>query len=310
MNIKGQLCSSGRGKVFPTEVNKRQVNEDGIRIVYTLNNGKTNKWAILMDGASGLGKNNTIQENKTSAEWYVDFMLDRLETEIRKTHTENMKVIVKKCIREAKVAIDSFQKENNLKLEEYEIPSASLAILKDNGINTEIYLLGDTVTLVKYRQTGKVELVKNPNQEAVCSNDKGVLKRAQEISKEKNISIKDTRQVPEIIKALQINRTKKNCECDGGYWIAGTDEKAVEHGVTVELDNSQIDGVILASDGLDYAILGLDENQVYKIIQDKGLDYLLERIRETQEKDVDYNKYPRFKMSDDASGIFLENDIV
>lgn len=310
MNIKGQLCSSGRGKVFPNGVNERQVNEDGIKIVYTLNNGITNKWAILMDGASGLGKNNTIQENKTSAEWYVDFMLEQLENEIRRCPSEDIKSIVRKCIRAAKVIIDDFQKQNNIKLEEYEIPSASLAILKDDGTTSEIYLLGDTVTLVKYRQTGKVELVKNPNQEAVCSNDKSVLKRAQEISREKNISIKDTRQVPEIIKALQINRAKKNCECDGGYWIASTDEKAVEHGVTVELDNSKIDGVILASDGLDYAILGLDNNQVYKIIQDKGFSYLLEEIRKTQEKDTEYNKYPRFKMSDDASGIFLENDII
>lgn len=310
MNIKSQICSSGKCKVFSNGINERYINEDGIRIIYDMKNKIPNKYVILMDGASGLGKNNTIQENKTSAEWYVEFMLDKLEMEIYKTPTQNIKTIVKRCIEEAKIVIDNFQKESNIKLEEYEIPSASLAILKDDGVSTEIYLLGDTVTLVKYRQTGIVELVKNPNQETVYNNDKAVLKRAQEISKEKNISIKDTRQVPEIIEALQINRAKKNCECDGGYWIAGTDEKAVEHGVTIELDNSQIDGVILASDGLDYAMLGLDENQVYKIIQDKGFNYLLEEIRKTQENDKDYNKYPRFKMSDDASGIFLENDIV
>lgn len=310
MNIKSQICSSGKCKVFSNGINERYINEDGIKIVFDIRDEKTNKYAILMDGATGLGKNNTIQENKTSAEWYVEFMLDKLETEIHKTPTQNIETIVKKCIREAKVVIDNFQKENNIKLEEYEIPSASLAILKDDGVKTKIFLLGDTVTLVKYRQTGIVEVVKNPNQEALSINDKSVLKRAKEISKERNISVKDTMQDQEIIRALQINRAKKNCECDGGYWTSGTDEKAVEHGVMIDLDNSQIDGVILASDGLDYAILGLDENQVYKIIQDKGFNYLLEEIRKTQEEDKGYDKYPRFKMSDDASGIFLENDIV
>lgn len=303
MNIKSQICSSGRCKVFSNGVDERYVNEDGVKI---LNKGESNKYAILMDGASGLGKNNTIQENKTSAEWYVCFMLDKLEVEINKTPEEDIKSIVKRCIGKAKVVVDSFQKENHIKLEEYEIPSASLAILKDNGNSTQIYLLGDTVTLVKYKETGNVELIENPNQKIVCKNDKDVLKRAQEIAKEKNISIKDTRQIPEIIKALQINRTKKNCECDGGYWIASTNEEAVEYGVTIDLDNSQIEGVILASDGLDYSILGLDDNQAYKIIQDKGFEYLLNMIREEQLKDEDYNKHPRFKMSDDASGIFLE----
>ena len=261
-----------------------------------------------MDGASGLGKNNTIEENKTSAEWYVQFMLAEFEKEIQANPLEDIKSIVKKCIRNAKFIVDSFQKENNIKLEDYEIPSASLAIMRDNGLNTELFLLGDTMALVKYRETGKVESPINPNQNTVYQNDRSILRRAIEISAEKSISLREAIQEPEILKSLQNNRSKKNSECAGGYWIAGTNEEAVEHGITLNLDNYKIDGILLASDGLDYSILGLDNEQAYQLIQDKGLDYLVKKIRNTQLSDPDFNKYPRFKMSDDVSAIFTENN--
>lgn len=46
---------------------------------------------------------------------------------------------------------------------------------------------------------------------------------------------------------------------------------------------------------------------VYNYIKTNGFENLLKQIRAKQLEDFDYNEYPRFKMSDDASGIFIEN---
>lgn len=260
-----------------------------------------------MDGASGLGKNNNIVGDKTSAEWFVDFILEQLEKEILKSKLYDVKELLKKCIELAKYEIDKFEKKSNIKLKDYEIPSASFAILKDNGNNSEIFLLGDTVTLIKYKNSSKVEIVKNPNQDAVSNNDNNVLKIAKEISIEQNISVRLSVQTNEILEILQKNRSKKNCDCDGGYYILGTDFEALSHGVTINIDNNDIEGILFLTDGIDYKILGFDENLVYNYIKNNGFVALLKQIRLKQLEDFDYDKYPRFKISDDASGIFIEN---
>ncbi len=282
------------------------INEDRVKFINT-NNDVNYKFSILMDGASGLGKNNNIVRDKTSAEWFVDFILEQLEKEILKSKLYDIKELLKKCIVLAKNSINEFEIQNNIKLEDYEIPSASFAILKDNGNNSEIFLLGDTVTLIKYKNSSKVEIVKNPNQDAVSNNDNNVLKIAKAISIKKGISVRLAVKEKEILKILQSNRSKKNCDCDGGYYILGTDFEALSHGVTINIDNNDVEGILFLTDGINYKILGFDENMVYNYIKNNGFAALLKQIRLKQLEDFDYNKYPRFKISDDASGIFIEN---
>lgn len=303
MNLKDYICESGR----KIENDGHIINEDRVKFINIANNNECYKFSILMDGASGLGKNNNIVKDKTSAEWFVDFILEQLEKEILESKLYDIKELLRKCIVLAKDRINEFEIQNNIKLKDYEIPSASFSILKDNGKTFEIFLLGDTVTLIKYKNSNKVEIVKNPNQEAVQNNDNIVLKKAKEISIKQSTSVRLAIQEKEIVKMLQNNRSKKNCDCNGGYYILSTDFKALNHGVTINLDNKDIEGILLLTDGIDYKILGLDENMVYNYIKNNGFEALLKQIRVRQLEDFDYNEYPRFKMSDDASGIFIEN---
>lgn len=297
MNIKDFICESGGKILF-----ERQINEDRVKFI-------NNNIVILMDGASGLGKNNEIIKNKTSAEWFVDFILENLEKEIKNNLFCDVEQLVKKCVKIAKEYICEFERQNTIKLKEYEIPSASFTLLKDNGKSTEIFLLGDTITLLKYKDKEKIEVVNNINQEIVSNNNNNVLKRAKEIALKQNISIKEAMQAKEILEMLQNNRNKRNCDCDGGYYILSTDEDAIEHAIIINIDNSDIEGIILLTDGMDYKMLGLNENQVYDFIKNNGFKTLLNRIRKKQLQDSNYNESPRFKMSDDASGIFIENSV-
>ena len=73
----------------------REINEDRIK-TFTINKNEMEYfYAIIMDGATGLGKNNQIEKNKTSAEWYVDFVIEYLEKYFRKNPEEKIEKVVK-----------------------------------------------------------------------------------------------------------------------------------------------------------------------------------------------------------------------
>ena len=76
MKIKENICQTG-GK---TDSNGRIINEDGLIHFEIYTESQKSKYIVLMDGASGLGKNNEFVKNLTSAEWYVQFMLKEFKT--------------------------------------------------------------------------------------------------------------------------------------------------------------------------------------------------------------------------------------
>ena len=176
-----------------------------------------------------------------------------------------------------------------------------------DGINdyTEIYLIGDTQTLVAYKD-GRVTTVDNPNQKALQKLDKSVLDRMVELAKERGCDVLDTRTDDEIEKMLQVNRSKKNSNCADGYWVCGTTEGTAKHGVCVSFNNSELAGFVLASDGFDFSVLGLDEKQAYRLICERGTEVVSKLIRKQQEQDPKCNKFPRFKQGDDLTAVHFD----
>ena len=67
MKIVSKVCQSG-GKKMPSG---RLINEDGLTTFSVDRNDKKYDFVIVMDGATGLGKDHEILNGHTSAEWYV-----------------------------------------------------------------------------------------------------------------------------------------------------------------------------------------------------------------------------------------------
>ena len=301
MIIKGITCQSG-GKKTSTG---RYINEDAITYFEVKTIDKTYKFIILMDGATGLGRNFEIVKEQTPAEWYVSYMMKKLKSELSINPTKPLELAIQNSITKIANDINKYEKENNIILKEYEKPSASLSLLRTDGITTEIYLIGDLETIV-VQTDGKVLRVDNPNQKAVQSLDQKVLKRMVLIAKEKNCNVLDVRNYPEIETMLQDNRSKKNREVEDGYWVCGTNSEIIEHGVSVAFDNSKITDIILASDGFDYSLLKLNENSVYEQVKQYGTDFVAKLIRNIEEEDEFCNKNPRFKKGDDLTVIHMD----
>lgn len=299
MNIISKICQSG-GKMQ----DGRLINEDGISNFDVTVGKQTYKFVILMDGATGLGKNNKIVEGLTSAEWYVEFIMQQLTKKFSENPRESIKKVTKECIIEVTEKIREFEEAKGIKLAEYEKPSSSLAILRQNRGLTEIFLLGDTETIVGYKN-GDIERLINFNQIALQKNDNMVLKRMKEIAEQRNCDVIEAREDEEIQKMLQINREKKNRQCEGVYWTCGTTPEAVEHAGYFKIENEIIDRIILATDGFDYSMLGFDEKEIYNQLKKNSAEDIASQIRALEEEDNRCNKFVRFKKSDDLSLIIL-----
>ena len=262
MNIKGKTCESG-GKKTATG---RFINEDGV-LTFDINyDEKIYNFIILMDGATGLGKGFEISKGKTSAEWYVEFMMSEIKNILSENPTVSLEEVIELVISKVTYEINKYQNENNVILEEYEKPSAGLTLLRSNGKSTEIYLLGDTETIIAYKN-GEVLKVDNPNQKALQKLDGTVINRMAEIAKERECDVIDTIKDSEIISMLQVNRAKKNADCEGAYWVCGTTPGTAKHGTKISINNELVEGIILATDGFDYSMLEINAKEVYELVK-------------------------------------------
>ena len=295
------ICESGGKK----KENGTLINEDCLMGFSAYKDNTKYNFTILMDGATGLGEYFEIVPNYTSAEWYVKFMSETMKRLFIKSPEASLEEVVEESILKATKIVEDYETNNNVKLEEYQKPSAGLELLRTDGIKTEIFSIGDTQGLVAYKN-GEVKKIYNPNEIALQNLDKGVLKRMVEISKERNCDVVDTRKEPEIDKMLKTNRNKKNTYMEGSYWTCGTTPGTARNGSYASFSNKEIDGILLATDGFDFSILDLNEKQVYDLVKEKGSSKVSEMIREKQEEDSKCNKFPRFKKSDDLTVIYFD----
>lgn len=297
MKTIGRICQTGGKKL-----EKRYVNEDIIR--------SGDNYILLMDGATGLGGPESIN-GLTSAEWYVQEAANYIQSLLQNANVETLE-IVSKLIEHMTEKIREYEQANNMKFKSYEEPSSSLIICreveKEGKRKTQFFTLGDSSIVIEYKD-GRVEELENSNGQVLRDLDEGVLKRMRELAKETSKNVLDVRNSEEIKTMLEENRAKKNT--DGGYWILGTNQEAVQHATFAEKDSDEISNVMLHSDGFNYKIIGVTVEEVMKKCKTQaGLEEVQRRIREAEEMDPYANKHTRFKKGDDMAVIISDINYV
>ena len=125
------------------------------------------------------------------------------------------------------------------------------------------------------------------------------------ISKEKNINVCDAFKY--IINDLKEKRLLKNTP--NGYYVLDIDKEAIRHAKYICVPKNSIDMIILLSDGFSsyYECLKLEDNYQTFFLKnyDTDADTLYKQLRRREKEDIYLNKYPRYKISDDASIIKL-----
>ncbi|MHA6626851.1 hypothetical protein ACU61A_15560 [Pseudonocardia sichuanensis] len=96
----------------------------------------------------------------------------------------------------------------------------------------------------------------------------------------------------------------------GGYWTAATDPAAADHALTGEVPLRELTRVAILSDGAARAVdpFGLtDWAGVLDLLAADGPDALLSRVRAAEHADADARRWPRTKVSDDATAVLCDD---
>jgi hypothetical protein len=95
----------------------------------------------------------------------------------------------------------------------------------------------------------------------------------------------------------------------GGYWVASADPAAVDHALTGDVPVSELSRVALLSDGAARAVDPFrltDWAGVIELLADGGPAALIARVRAAEQSDQGVTRWPRNKVSDDATAVYCD----
>lgn len=250
--------------------------------------------AWVLDGATGLNNKNIVSK-ESDAKWYVSWWNKYLHENIM--CDKSLKIILKEGI--DKITQEYMKKVGDLPIEELYRPSSSALIIKFHEDKLEYLLLGDC-TLI-YEKENEQYLIKD---ESVCKFDEKVFKFMDNIKDAEKLTLEEKKL--NVMSLIIENRLKKNSS--KGYWILEFCKDSIDHAIYGHINFEKNLKILLCSDGFSCAF---DKYYLYKwkdilkVCYIDGVDHIYEKIRKVEFEDKNALKYPRFKISDDSSCIYL-----
>ena len=258
-------------------------------------------YAVVMDGATGLNKHN-VTGYGTDAQWLTLRTLEILSTKLKESSTSIVDIL--------KITAETLRSEyrylwslSGLNIQDIEYPSAGIIIVREVGDKIQIYRLGDCLGVI--RTTEGIEVLKDTE---LLKLDRQVHNTLVKVSKEKGITISESRYTEEVIEVLKFNRSLKNT--DNGYWIYDPEAEGINNGEYLELDRESIKSIYIMTDGLSNAI------DVYKMYEteidlvndiDKlRLHRVVNKLTDVQDSDANCSKFIRTKKMDDTTAIVID----
>ncbi len=247
-------------------------------------------WFLLLDGSTSLS-GDLISLYKTNAVWLVEKISYYVENNIEKYRStkdllDHMEVYLGKEFNELGVDF----------VDEIE-PTASMVLVREFGGNIEVTTIGDASTVVCFKD-GNAQLIHDTR---VKQLDQAALDEMIAIADAENISIREAR--PRITDMLIENRAYRNKE--DGYCVVSIFNNMFDNRFINMFDKNLVDKMYVFSDGIAhyYETLGLatDYKDFITKIENKSILDIISDIREIENADMDYNEFPRFKKSDDAT---------
>lgn len=179
-------------------------------------------------------------------------------------------------------------------------PSCSLMAARLDEEQLELFSLGDCTALVRFHD-GRPLLCFHDD--AVTKLDNSVLEKAGIMAKESDRSIAAT--LPKLQNMLMENRKKRNQQ--NGYWIFDPSGAGIAHGKRIVIPRKDVHSLALMSDGF-YEITQLDaaptHPQLISLLETTPAEELVRSLFSALEADPLFDRYPRFKLKDDATVVY------
>ncbi len=186
-------------------------------------------WYVL-DGATAVFNDNKFF---STSDLYEYMQLLSKEIKSGDDTIDDLKMAIVK-VNEKLVGIENYK--------EYELPTFTIAIVREYETSIEIYQLCDTLISVLYKD-GHIENFEDrriDKVKEVCRNRRNEIKNMTNIDEEERKKL--------LLENEQITRMKVNC--DDGFPVGSTDPLSIESGFGYLLVKDQIDKILLCSDGL------------------------------------------------------------
>ncbi|WP_157074962.1 hypothetical protein [Janibacter limosus] len=243
-------------------------------------------WAFVLDGASSFA---TTQLEHDGG-WYADHLKEGLSAGLERGIHHSTAEIVEEAIR----TVADLHGDDAASC-----PTSTIALARWCHERVEVYLLGDsTASLIA--ATSEEEL-----------SDSRVADVGRTIREEYRSRLTAghgfTEEHRQLLQRLQAEQAAARNQ-PGGYWIAGSDPKAANHGLTLTRSLSGIDALVLATDG---AAAGC----TYGIFSSWGafaqcdLETILREVHEAESRDPEGIQWPRSKPHDDKTAIVIHGPL-
>lgn len=253
-------------------------------------NGRTNQdHAIVTDHAMAVLDGATSwlpQPPGRDGGWYARVLGAALTARLDDDHVRLPAIVAD--------AIDEVRQRYGLRDED--CPTSTVAIARWTPDTVQMYVLGDSPA-VAFSVDGDVHELYDARLDDVG--------RAERTGYRAHLSDGHgyDQRLAELVAELQLaERRRRNRE--GGYWIAGADPAAAEHGVTIEHPRDELDAVVLASDGASCAVheYALHTwSTLRAALRDGPPARLLDSVHDAEDQDPDGVRWPRAKRHDDKT---------
>ncbi|GAA0106104.1 hypothetical protein UT300013_27280 [Paraclostridium sordellii] len=251
--------------------------------------------AWVLDGATGLNNKNLVSK-KSDANWYVNWWNNYLHQNISKKST--LKEIMMDGIE--KIKNEYYKVVDKNKIEKIDTPSSSISAVKFYDDKLEYFLLGDCALHFKIKDN--IKIIKD---RSLCYLDKLVYDQMEALPNLDKLSYEDIK--TKVMSTIICNRLKKNTK--EGYWILDFDKCAINNALNGFIEIEEDIKLMLISDGfscISDRYNEIDELDLLNEVEKSGVGIIYEKLREIEKNDYSTIKFPRFKISDDSSCIYLD----
>lgn len=246
----------------------------------------------LLDGATSLGPSR--MEGTSDAAWFAHAVSRNLEAT-----TGSVRDQLSAAIAEARTV---YEELGPLPAEPWAMPSAGAAIVRRDGGDLELGVLGD-VKVWLIAPDGDVTALRGG--EVLEALDAAALERLVAMRAEQGpIGLKAARL--QLDPLLRENRAKMNSE--GGYWVLSLDQACLNGMEVTRIAAAKARYVLMATDGFYdlWGVYGMPFAEVFEGLMAGWGEMLTQRLRDIERADPEGLRYPRFKPHDDASWVLIE----
>ena len=252
-------------------------------------------FAFVLDGATCL-TNEHYSNYGSDAEWYANWWFEYLKVELKKTK-KTIPEILKAGI---KKVVNDYKKLSNKMPEDF--PSATFSAIRRINGKIEMYTLCDT-SIIFFSKNGDIKFIQDASNGV---NDGFNIITVRGFAKKEKTTLLEARKNHADV--ISNGRLKKNKF--GGYHVLSDSVEAIDFGMYNSIDEELIDKVLIMSDGysqvFDVVKFMTYEQLIRKVNSLSDVKKIYNKLYKYQESDKGCDKYPRFKVRDDASVAFMK----